>query len=335
MTEKVNIISGDTKTPQEKTKLIEYPKNWQIKQHPESNRLTDDSINWMNQMKLLDSNEEKKVRMFNIDGYGGFSHPNGEYEKCLFTTLYITMWLYWDDKDIENSKKKLSDYQEIIKVLSGQDLKTNNKYANAWKDIIDKYKTITKLDVYQRLGKLMEQWIYYALKESNLTKEDIDNMEFEDFLNIRIVTIGMIPTALLLELTTNTDMTNYCNKPEIKELVRLSAVLVSIANELLSYPKDFTTSWTNLVGSYSRIYECEIETAIDKLIELNNESINKFDTIVNNLDNKTKQDLGLWIQNLRECVSGFSYWHTTAKRYLRKRLVINDNLITIKIVNSN
>lgn len=356
---------------------LKFPKSWPIKIHPESSKLSTDIIKWMKEMNLLPkttnkSEDEAIVRKFELMGYGGYCQPEGDYEWCLYNAIFVSLWLLWDDKCVEKSDNKIEDFEDTFKAFSGEKIPINQstdpkkqefyKYAKAWEDITQKIKMkmikdhgefkkdnsdkkVNNIDnnIFKRLQLVMKQWVYYAIKEANMKQIDYELYEFEDFVNQRIITIGMIPPALLLEIYTNSDRSDSYMIPNMQKLVRLSALIVAIANDMLSYPKDLVAKivdssnnnlgWPNLVNAYMIKYKCNLLEAHKKMAEMNDQAIEEFDKLFDSLSETIKGKLQLWVHYLRMTAAGFSYWHTTSSRYLSSQIIINDKKLVVKIFN--
>lgn len=256
----------------------------------------------------------------------------------------MTLWLIFDDKIVESKDRKMEDFTDTINAMSGKKVAVKDEtkmdditkqiylYAKAWENIVSKLKAKIDTDckevdekIFTRLGQVMRQWIFYALKEASMTDEEKELREFEHYLDQRIVSIGMIPPAILLEMSTDTDRSALWKSDAMQKMVRLSAVIVAIGNELLSFPKDSQSDYVNLVSVYMKSRQCDVVEAHKAMAKINDDAIKEYDRLFSTFSTTEQHKLQKWAHYLRMCACGFSYWHTTSERYLKTQVIVNND----------
>lgn len=186
---------------------------------------------------------------------------------------------------------------------------------------------------------------------------------FESFVVQRAKTIGMLNTAQVVELSCGFVLPQQIwNHRSFQLLLQYAAELVGLTNELVSLGKDIrhfqdarevaistedsgsattttmspssSSAWTNLVLIYAELHQIDLRASIQRIIQLHDAAIVKFDAEANllvehlsaeqeELTDSSSLPLGNWkerllgfIYNLRVCVYGFAYWHMTTERYI-------------------
>lgn len=95
--DKVTVYHTKESTPSNNIKLVKkavaqactkteeiallFPKHWEIKLHPESDKLSKDIFDWLKEVGLCKTaDEEKLVTAFSLQCYGGYCQPEGDYK---------------------------------------------------------------------------------------------------------------------------------------------------------------------------------------------------------------------------------------------------------------
>src|SRR5204862_8157885 len=62
------------------------------------------TVDWLNRFGLLKTAEDAQtIKEFECGLYGGLSSPRSSLRDCLLITEFVTLWLFWDDRVIEES----------------------------------------------------------------------------------------------------------------------------------------------------------------------------------------------------------------------------------------
>lgn len=333
---------------------LTLPKTWRWKLHPlleaessRENKLEDAVIDGMKRLKLVTTaKEEEAVRRMNVRGYGGYAFPSGDWNRLYLNAFYVTLWLYWDDRVVENSTKELDDFEDVVSAIAGEPMSRNaDRYALAWRYVADELMRAGASKQYMaQLAAKMKQWLIYAIQERKRAAavrdpSRTDLYTYSDYLHQRMVTIGMIPTAQLIEQDVGFErMANYSHLPEIDELVECSGYLVAYMNELVSTAKDGKQKYSNLTQLGMSKYHMTLPEIKDYVVNKHAETVKRYDQleslILRQVADADREKMQNWIQALRLAVSGFEYWHLTAPRYTAHFKLENEFTLqtTIEIV---
>ncbi|WP_434113483.1 terpene synthase family protein [Paraburkholderia caffeinilytica] len=281
-----------------------------VRQSPYSGVLENEVIAWMHEWGLLDDREKlDRVKNMDVGKYAGFSYPNGAYEDTLLYAKYITLWLLWDDFVVEKHENLKEVGKALHRIFSCSVLPgpfRENGYMLAWRNIVSDLRDRNdSQEFFDRLAESMRIWV----RTADLERRSVGNAVtggFGKYLNRRMITIGMIPTAQLLETFAGTKLSD---SRAIRGMVRVACRIVGIANELVSFSKD--TNWINLVNVCSQINGCGVHEARIKLIVIHNKSVQSLERMVR----LSSGDIRTWGESLQYCAEGFSYWHTVCPRY--------------------
>lgn len=286
----------------------------QVKLSPHADEVEHATIAWMHAFGLLpDQRYRDKVTRMAVWGYAGFSHPFGSFEELVLYSKYITLWLLWDDVIVE----KATDLSAILHGLAAAFLDDDqpdcesDSYLRAWRSIIDGYRALgVSREFLQRLNRKMAVWVKTVAHE-NRSVHVVDQVSAWSHLRKRLVTIGVIPTAQLLDL----DVRDLDRIPLARRVVMTAAAVVAIVNELVSVEKD--RDRVNLVALVQREHQCDFETAYSHVVALYRSSLRKLSALIDALPSELK-GWGVFISHMAE---GFSYWHFICPRYERNRLI--------------
>jgi len=276
-----------------------------------------ETLAWMFGHQLFqDERHFKRVQKMEIRKYAGYAHPFGLYADILLFAKYITLWLLWDDFVIEKEVDTgaLMDEMKLVFDAGSGHAASKDNYIRAWQSIIADYLRRGASPAFiSRLGRNMLNWMQTAAQEKMSVHETNREM-FQVYLDRRIITIGMIPTAQLLELSANVGMaeTGLAHQMTIE-----SAKIVAFANELVSVAKD--NDWLNLVVIYREINRCSLDEAYCAVVAMHDAAVQRYAVLLGELE-ADKQEWGKYLQY---CAEGFSYWHTVCPRYNDARIGAN------------
>lgn len=276
---------------------------------PYAAQVETETIAWMSKYHLFQEEKHyKRVQAMEIRKYAGYAHPFGSYEDTLLFAKYITLWLLWDDFVIEceaDTRAAMIEMREVFDVETERQPSRDN-YILAWQSIISDYHTHGASPAFlSRLGANMIAWMDAAAHEK-ASASQVRRENFLAYLERRIITIGMIPTAQLLELSADVEL---AETELIRRMVIESAKIVAFANELASVKKD--KGWINLVNVYREVNRCSLDEAYHAVVTMHDAAVRQYDALLHELGPGSQE----WGRLLQYCAEGFSYWHTVCLRY--------------------
>lgn len=271
------------------------------------------TIAWMQSFGLIpDQRYLERVNRMAIWGYAGFSHPFANRQELLLYSKYITLWLLWDDLVVERT----TDLDDILYGIESafrwddEPLRAQDRYIRAWRSIVDGYKELGVSRHYvSRLSQKMETWVKTVARE-NYSVHVKGEVSPHAHLRRRLITIGVIPTAQLLDLHSG----NLDHLWVARRVVMTASAIVAIVNELVSVEKD--ADRINLVVLVQIWHQCDFESAYDLVVGMCRAELAKLGGLVRVLP-AGLQPWGVLMQHMAE---GFSYWHFVCPRYDRKRI---------------
>ncbi|NKJ51064.1 hypothetical protein CIC12_30955 [Burkholderia sp. SG-MS1] len=259
----------------------------------------------MNDFGLLRDKERlDRVVAMDVGAYAGCSYPNGGHADLLLYAKYITLWLLWDDFVIETGGGNGEIIYRIFSLRETPDMA--DPYMRAWWSVVSDLRQRNGSQEYlECLARSMQTWFDAAVMERASAWHAVMG-DFGTYFDRRLMTIGMVQTALLLQVFAGV---RVADSGETREMVRDSCKIVGMANEVVSFHKD--SEWINLINVYSNIHGCETDKARAAIIRIHNESVISLDSRVRNCSGNVR----IWGEALQYCAEGFSYWHTLCPRY--------------------
>jgi hypothetical protein len=346
----LRVVAGTDSTYDAIEKTIIFPSNWNFQLNHHAAEFEEYTIDTLKRFQIITSAaEEQHVRHMGISAYSGYSFPNESenvYLGKLFS-LYITHWLNWDDAEVEMTENGIQDFDDVFKALRGEDVNTDNRHVQVWSYIAKQFIELGVSNSWlQRLSNGMRQWVVYSLQETERSKnQDIGSLyTYDDYENTRMVSIGMIVTAQLLELSIGIDLAELSKREEFQKLLKYSSQIVAYVNEMFSISKDIMMSWCNLVVVYRNLYSTTLDETIDRLMEMLHQAIGLFDEYAGRLIRIAElkypkidiSKLKLWVEVLRRCSGGFAYWHGTCDRFRRYAVLTeNDERVFFNVHNNS
>lgn len=284
-----------------------------VKLSPHAHDVERATIEWMDASGLVpDSHYLEKVTRMAVWGYAGFSHPFASREELVLYAKYITLWLLWDDVVVEKAT-------DLSTVLHGMERafdwdatrwSTDDLYLRAWQSIVTGYKELgVSRDYVQRLNRKMVTWVKTVARENHSVYGTGITSPWAH-LRRRLVTIGVIPTAQLLDLSVG----NVDRVPVAQRVVWTASAVVAIVNELVSMEKD--AERVNLIALIQAWHPCDFESAYARVVAVCRQELAKLAALVGALP----PPLQGWGVRMRHMAEGFSYWHFVCPRYDRTRI---------------
>lgn len=320
---------------------LEFPRHWRA--HPVQNRYAEllerETLRWLRSHGIGTNDEEvEKLRMFECGKYGGCALPLANYGSALLVTRFISLWLFWDDMQVEEETGLPA--AAVVDALTGEGRGTasENRYLSAWRDLGVQLRAARSASWRRRLGASMQQWIENARVETKLAKQRMlggAHPGFDHLLACRTVGIGMFPTVLLLELCEDIELDAKVHEhASVVRLKVLASHLVVMGNDLQGLAKDIRHDWLNLVLELAAQHGLSIEHAFERLVSLHNRVVLAFDAAADaapSFGRDTDVLLRGWIQAVRHNIYGFVLWESSAERYQRDQVVVNGRLLRASI----
>jgi hypothetical protein len=318
-----------------------FPGSWCAS--PVQNRYADaierGTLRWLREHGIgTTTDERRKLDDFNCGMYGGYSLPHADYHTGLLVTQFISLWLFWDDMQVEEQVSWSVD--AVVDALIGRPVQgSSNRYLAAWADLGARLRTTQSERWLSRLGSAMRQWLDNAKTETALARAYRERgmcPELEVLFECRTISIGMFPTFHLIEFAEGFELPDKLHEHEIVvALKRLASRLVGMGNDLGGLAKDIQNRWLNLVLVAMQRSVGTIVEAFERIVAIHNHDVRAFDELADRLpvlEPEANALLRGWVQAVRHNVYGFALWESTARRYQEYKAIIGDHALVAPVV---
>jgi hypothetical protein len=302
---------------------LRFPAHWCPRPvgNPAEAALERGTIEWLNAQGMgLESAEREKLRKFECGKYGGYSLPTAPLSEALIVTQFISLWLFWDDIEIEEHTAWSID--DVACALTSGNAGGRGRYIAAWADLGRRLRERRDPAWLERLTASMRDWLENAKLETGLARKLRERGEWPELDTVfacRTVSIGMYPTFHLVELAEDIELPAAIHEhPVVKALKRTASRLVGMGNDLGGVAKDIVHGWLNLVLVAARSSSIGIEEAFGRVVELHNREVLEFDRTALTLPsfgNDLDPSVQRWVDAVRYSVHGFALWESVAERY--------------------
>ncbi len=309
---------------------LRFPQCW-IAQ-PVQNRyavaIERETLAWLASYGIGRSRDEaEKLRKFNCGLYGGYSLPAANYQAALLVTQFISLWLFWDDAQVEEE----DDFciEVVLEALIGAtEPRAPSRYVAAWTDIGRRLRRTQSAAWLGRLESTMREWLENARLETRLAQEfkrGVACPDFKTLFDCRTISIGMFPTFHLIELAEGFELDgSFHGHDSVIALKRLASRLVGVGNDLGGLAKDISNRWLNLVLVLMEQSSLNIEDAFQRIVDIHNADVEEFDRQALEMPSReywTDALIRGWVQAVRHNVFGFTLWESTAERYQESKAI--------------
>jgi hypothetical protein len=318
-----------------------YPVHWQSP-YPQGNRYTDllerGTIEWLTRFGLITTPEDAQtIQEFECGLYGGLSSPASNLRDGLILTEFVSLWLYFDDRVIEDSEAwSLED--PVAFTGTQPAFKGPSGFLNAWNDLCDRMRRTQSEEWMTRLGESLKAWIGNAKRETEnarVYQQSGALPPFETMLDIRTVSIGMYPTFYLIEMAEGWELPRSVHESEaIRDLKRLASRLVGYGNDVGGLAKDLAGRWPNLVVALKEERGLSLEEAFDQVTRMHNREVEAFDAAACRLPTwgpDLDAQVRGFVQAVRHSVLGFTLWESLATRYQKWTALAGPGALTAPV----
>lgn len=274
----------------------------------------------------------RRAHDFQASHYIGIPFASLGFEKALLISKYTSLWLLWDDVEVENN---LSPWRiELHHVLSGTPPAEANIYDLGWLALFRELAASMSESWLAELIQIMVVWTDEAHRQaqmSRLFREQGQLPTYSDCLLTRISTIGMYAMSRLIEYTIGIEFpTEFFKNPILRRMQTLSNVIVGLGNDIFSFPKDYAENFINVILVLSGEHSMPFVQAFARIVELFNETLVEFDVLETKLpsfDPSWDRHLRIWVQELRYCALGLTVWESQAPRYNRQKILCGSKVL--------
>jgi len=275
----------------------------------------------------LSHDEAEKLRKFNCGMYGGYSLPLANYQTALLVTQFISLWLFWDDAQVEEGDEFC--IKTVLEAMTGAaEPSESSRYLAAWTDIGRRLRKTQSETWLGHLESTMREWLENASLETSMAKafkRGVACPDFSALLDCRTISTGMFPTFHLIEFAAGIELDESFHRHEtVVALKRLASRLVVLGNDLGGLARDISDRRLNLALVLMERSSMNIEDAFQRVVASHNADVEEFDRLALELPSWGTETVPLvrgWVQAVRHNVFGFALWESTAERYQEYKAV--------------
>jgi hypothetical protein len=322
-----HMIAHTAELAPERFKLM-IPLHWkpEVEINRYAKQIEEATLRWFAELGCTDS-QIRRVRKFQPSLYMGMSFPLAGYEEALLISKYLSIWLLWDDVDIESQENawRLNAHH----VFSGELPASATIFDRGWFELLRELSQTMSPAWIERLCQSMATWSDAALREARLSKQwnEGARVTLAEALQSRIDTIGMFATAYLLEYAIGYELPKSFHELEaVRRIKTLANKIVGLGNDIFSFGKDYSSDYINVISALRKERSISTLDAIGKVVDLHNEALLEYDYLASTLPSLGPAGdamVAKWLQWLRHSCIGFSVWESVAPRYADFRLLVN------------
>lgn len=274
----------------------------------------------------------KRVNDFQASLYIGIPFASLGFEKALLISKYTSLWLLWDDVEVENN---LTPWRiELGHVLVGVPPADSSIYDLGWFALLQELATTMSQGWMASLIQIMAVWTEEAHRQAQLSRtyrEEGLMPTYSDCLLTRISTIGMYAMSRLIEYAIGIEFPEeFFKNPILRRMQTLSNVIVGLGNDIFSFAKDYADNFINLILVFSGEHSVPFVQAFSRIVELLNETLVEYDELAAKLPSfgpEWDPHIQRWVQELRYCAIGLTIWESQAPRYNRHKILVGGKVL--------
>jgi hypothetical protein len=325
----------DQPAPQ-RLKLM-VPRHWKpgVNVNRHAKQVEAATLAWFVELGCTDS-QVAKVRKFQPSLYMGMSFPLAGAEEALLISKYLSLWLLWDDVDIESQESSWRLTAEHV--TSGELPAGASRFDKAWLELFRQLSRTMSPPWIERLCQSMATWSDAALREARLsTRWNAGaRVSFGEALQSRIDTIGMFATAYLTEYAIGVELpSTFHDHKMVRRIKTLANKIVGLGNDIFSFGKDYASDYINVISALRREHSIPMVDALRVVVGMHNDALIEYDRLASSLPSfgtAFDQLIATWLQWLRYSCVGFSVWESVAPRYADFKLVLNGRVVETSFV---
>lgn len=320
---------------------LRFPQHWCARpvQNPYASALEKRTLAWLRSYGMGEEpGEHERLRRFDVGRYGGYSLPHAGFDAALLVTQYISLWLFWDDLEVEDEFG--CNVGHLLQALRGewQPISSASRYLAAWADLGARLRSMRSSAWLDRLTNSMLQWLENAKRETDWARNYRERrlgVDIDELFACRTISIGMYPTFHLIELCEGIEFdVSFDDHAEIRELKRLASRLVGLGNELGGVAKDLQDCWLNLVPMTAERRQLSLTAAFAEVVDAHNADVLEFDALAARLSSVGSDADAFvpgWVQAVRHNVYGFALWESLAERYQATKAVVGSTPLIAEV----
>lgn len=270
--------------------------------------------------------ETARASRFDAAGYVGIPFPSLPYESTVRIAKYLSMWLLWDDVQVECLENRWRI--EAAHVLARRPPSEMTRFDEGWWQLFREFGERRSRVWIQDVCRAMEIWNEAAVKEAlaiQRYRQLGTRPSFEEQMEMRIATIGMYATVYLLEDAYDSELPRaFHADPTVLRIKRLANQIVGLGNDIFSFGKDLKEGQINLTSTLMAEADIGAGEALERLIRMHDAALTEYDELASRVvgwGSEIDEVIVRWLQDVRYASFGFTSWESGAPRYTRHAVV--------------
>ena len=294
-----------------------YPSDWVREPNPSAQAAEGRTLNWLREHGIVhDARSERAFAEMNVAEYAGRPFPLADAETLELLMKTLTLWLLYDDViegRSETDPELLLDCVCGIKQATGQE----SAVHQAWLELGIECRTRMSPAWVERHRQRFATWLRSVQNEArmvNAYRASGSAPSLLDYLSVRMVTIGVVPTLDFLEIDLGAELPpSFLSSNIYRDLEVAATLLVILQNDITGFTKDRLNHWLN--GALSAAGpEGDPLDGLHALVRLHDEYVVLLASRTAELSAHSTH-LQQWAERLCLMVGGWSKWHVAARRY--------------------
>jgi len=302
---------------------LRYPASWFSLVNPSAATVERRTAAWLEEVGVI-TNEDTRLRFqsLSVGAYGGWPFPFAGAERLETITRFLTLWIYYDD-----NRAGAGEAQEaqLAAVLSGAPAAAGgtDPCLRAFYEVARRYRGTMSERWLARHATRYIEWIRAVRNDAPVARRHQiarSPPTVEQYLNLRRMTIGVLPTLTFIEYMTEQELPEEVRQnPTFQAIERTAAEIVAIPNDLFAYSQDRRANWVNVVSCMAAEKNVSIAEAMELCAELHNRRVAEMVRLEASLLAQVKDRplVEEWLRKLHHVVHGFTRWHDGAPHYQR------------------
>lgn len=290
--------------------------------NPKADEIEAKTTEWINEYTVFPESMREKFKAARFGKLAAYFHPEAPFERLIPMSRW-NLWIflfddYYGPYPIEELTRAC---KYVIEILKGVPPAATDSALFRQPALIRK----------ELLSFVTEEWMDRFIRDMNgffhtmLTateysyKDPVNYPLLNDYLIIREDLIGVYPTVDLAEITGTALLTNeVLGTPVIKQLRKLTSLIVALSNDIFSVRKDYEEKEAmNAVLIIQHEQQCTMDSAYAETVRLHNEFTAEFVHTCNHLPHFGQQDKTVrrYVENLSHIIQGHLSWYKYSGRY--------------------
>lgn len=331
-----SMIAHSAELAPERFRLM-IPLHWkpEVEVNRHAKKIEEATLRWFAGLGCTEA-QIRRVTKFQPSLYMGMSFPLAGFEEALLISKYLSLWLLWDDIDVESQENawRLTPHH----VFSGELPEGATVFDRGWWELLTELSKSMSPAWMARLCLSMEVWSDAALREARLSKQwnEGARVTLAEALRSRIDTIGMYATSYLLEYAIGYELPkSFHELNAVRRMKTLANKIVGLGNDLFSFGKDYASDYINVISAMRRERSISTLEAIEEVVDMHNDALLEFDVLAASLPSLGAAGdamVARWLAWLRHSCIGFGVWESVAPRYAEFRLLVNGRRVETAFV---